>query len=93
MFSRVRSAVVSGLEGKEVFVETDVSRGLPGIYIVGLASTMVMESKERIRSAIINSGLEYPKGRITVNLTPASLRKNGSGLDLPIAVGVLAADG
>ena len=90
MFSRVHSAVCKGVEGADVYVEADISRGLPGIYIVGLASTMVMESKERIRSAIMNSGLEYPRGRITVNLTPASLRKNGTGLDLPIAVAILA---
>ena len=89
MFSRIHSAVCKGIEGKSVYVETDLSRGLPGTNIVGLASTMVMESRERIRSAIINSDLDYPKGRITVNLTPASLRKNGSGLDLPIAIGIL----
>lgn len=89
MFSRINSAVCKGIEGADVSVETDIARGLPGIYIVGLASTMVMESRERIRSAIVNSGIDYPRGRITVNLTPASLRKNGSGLDLPIAVGVL----
>lgn len=90
MFSRVHSAVCKGIEGKDVYVETDIARGLPGIYIVGLASTMVMESRERIKSAIINSGMEYPRGRITVNLTPASLRKSGTGLDLPIATGILA---
>ncbi len=90
MFSRIHSAVCKGIEGRDVIVETDIARGLPGIYIVGLASTMVMESRERIKSAIINSGMEYPRGRITVNLTPASLRKNGSGLDLPIAAGILA---
>ena len=90
MFSRIHTAVCRGVEGTEVYVETDIARGLPGIYIVGLASTMVMESRERIKSAIINSDLEYPRGRITVSLTPASLRKNGSGLDLPIAAGVLA---
>lgn len=93
MYSRTRSAVCSGMEGREVFVETDISRGLPGIGMVGLASTMVMESRERIRSAIENSGYEYPKGRITVNLTPASLRKNSSCLDLPIAIGILASEG
>ena len=92
MFSRIRSAVCSGIEGREVFVETDVARGLPGIYIVGLASTMIMESRERIKSAIQNSDYDYPHGRITVNLTPASLRKNGSCLDLPIAVGLLTAN-
>ena len=89
MFSRIHSAVCKGIEGADVYVETDIARGLPSINIVGLASTMVVESKERIRSAIVNSGLEFPRGRITVNLTPASLRKNGSCLDLPIAVGIL----
>ena len=93
MYSRTRSAVCLGMEGREVFVETDISRGLPGIGVVGLASTMVMESRERIKSAISNSGYEYPKGRITVNLTPASLRKNSSCLDLPIAIGILASEG
>ena len=91
MFSRIRSAVCSGMEGREVFVETDIARGLPGVNIVGLASTMIMESRDRIKSAIVNTGLEFPHGRITVNLTPASLRKSGSCLDLPIAVGILAA--
>ena len=93
MYSRIRSAVCFGMEGREVFVETDISRGLPSIGVVGLASTMVMESRERIRKAIENSGYEYPKGRITVNLTPASLRKNSSCLDLPIAIGILASEG
>ena len=93
MYSRTRSAVCKGIEGKTVFVETDISRGLPGIGVVGLASTMVMESRERIKSAILNSGYEFPKGRITVNLTPASLRKNSSCLDLPIAIGILASEG
>ena len=92
MFSRIHSAVCRGIEGRVVYVETDIARGLPGIYIVGLASTTVMESKERIRSAIINSGMEYPRGRITVNLTPAGLRKSGTGLDLPIAAGILASE-
>ena len=61
MYSRIRSAVCFGMEGREVFVETDISRGLPSIGVVGLASTMVMESRERIRKAIENSGYEYPK--------------------------------
>ena len=93
MYSRTRSAVCKGIEGRDVFVETDISRGLPGIGVVGLASTMVMESRERIKSAIMNSGYDYPKGRITVNLTPASLRKNSSCLDLPMAIGILASEG
>lgn len=93
MYSRIRSAVCAGMEGREVFVESDIGRGLPGIGVVGLPSTMVMESRERIKSAIINSGFDFPKGRITVNLTPASLRKNSSCLDLPIAVGIMASGG
>ena len=93
MFSRIHTAVCRGIDGFEVFAETDIARGLPGMYIVGLASTMVMESRERIRSAIVNSGFEYPRGRITVSLIPASLRKSGSGLDLPIAAGILASCG
>ena len=93
MYSRTRSAVCAGMEGRDVYVETDISRGLPGIGMVGLASTMVMESRERIKSAIINSGFDFPKGRITVNLTPASLRKNSSCLDLPVAIGILASEG
>lgn len=93
MYSRTRSAVCMGIEGREVFAETDITRGLPGIGMSGLASTMVMESRERIKNAIINSGYEFPKGRITVNLTPASLRKNSSCLDLPIAAGILASEG
>ena len=93
MFSRIHSAVCRGVEGIDIYVETDISRGLPGTSIVGLASTMVMESRERIKSAIINADLDYPRGKITVNLTPASLRKNSSCLDLPIAIGILASEG
>ena len=92
MFSKVKTAVCIGIEGKPVIVETDLSNGLPSINIVGLASTTVMEAKERIKMAIINSDYEYPRGRITVNLTPANLRKNGSYLDLPIAIGVLVSN-
>lgn len=93
MYSRINSSVCFGIEGMSVYVETDISRGLPGINIVGLPSTMVMEARERIKSAVINSGFEFPRGRITVNLTPASLRKNGSCLDLPMAVGILCCSG
>ena len=68
MYSRIRSAVCIGMEGREVCVESDIGRGLPGIGMVGLPSTMVMESRERIKSAIINSGFDFPKGKITVNI-------------------------
>ena len=93
MYSRINSAVCSGIEGRTVLVETDISRGLPGISIVGLPSATVMESRERIKSAVINSGFDFPRGRITVNLTPASLRKNNSCLDLPTAVCILMCSG
>lgn len=91
MISKINTAVCMGINGKAVCVETDISNGLPNMSIVGLASTMVMESKERIKSAIVNSGYEYPRGRVTVNLTPADVRKTGNGLDLPIAIGLLTA--
>ena len=93
MISSVNTAVCQGVEGVPVMVETDIGNGLPQINIVGLASTVVMEAKERIKSAIINSGLEYPRRRITVNLIPAGIRKNGTHLDLPIAAGILGAMG
>lgn len=90
MLAKIHSAVCDGVEGVPVTVETVVTSGLPYFNIVGLAATTVMEAKERIRAALIGSGLLYPRGRITVNLAPAGVRKNGSHLDLPIAVGVLA---
>ncbi|MBR2673892.1 MAG: YifB family Mg chelatase-like AAA ATPase [Mogibacterium sp.] len=90
MYSRIKSAVCLGIEGKEVLVETDISKGLPSISVVGLAQATVMESKDRIKSAIINSGFDYPRTRITINLMPADLKKNSSSLDLPIAMGMLA---
>ena len=92
MYSRIRSAVCAGIEGREVFVETDISRGLPSVSVVGLASTTVMESKERIKNAIINSGFEYPRLRVTINLVPADLKKNSSCLDLPMAMGMLVSE-
>ncbi len=92
MYSRIRSAVCSGIEGREVFVETDITRGLPSVNVVGLASTTVMESKERIKNAIINSGFEYPRLRVTINLIPAELKKNSSCLDLPMAMGILVSE-
>jgi len=92
MYSRIRSAVCAGIEGREVFVETDITRGLPSVNVVGLASTTVMESKERIKNAIINSGFEYPRLRVTINLIPAELKKNSSCLDLPMAMGILVSE-
>lgn len=87
----VMTAAFSGINGIIVSVEIDITSGLPCFNIVGLADTSVKESKERVRSAIINSGFEFPINRITVNLAPADLRKEGSQFDLPIAIGILIA--
>lgn len=91
MIAIVRSTALHGLDGQVVEVEVDVSNGLPCFDIVGLPDVSVRESKERVRAAIKNSGLEFPVRRITVNLAPADLRKEGPVYDLPIAVGILAA--
>ncbi len=91
MLSKVKTCVLYGLEGYEVDVETDISGGLPNFNIVGLPDISIRESKERVRSAIKNSGYSFPVSRITVNLAPANLKKEGSQIDLPIAVGILCA--
>jgi magnesium chelatase family protein len=93
MLACVRSAAVLGIEACTVSVEVDVSFGLPGFTLVGLPDASVRESRDRVKSAIRNSGFDYPLHRITVNLAPADIRKAGSLLDLPIALGVLAASG
>ena len=93
MLACMRSAAVFGIEASPVQVEVDVSFGLPCFTMVGLPDVSVRESRDRIRSAIRNSGFEFPHHRITVNLAPADLRKAGSSFDLPIALGVLAAVG
>lgn len=91
MIAIVKSTALSGLDGQVVEVEVDVSNGLPCFDIVGLPDASVRESKDRVRAAIKNSGLEFPVKRITVNLAPADLKKEGPIYDLPIAVGILAA--
>lgn len=91
MLSKVKACVLQGLEGCIVEVETDLSNGLPGFNIVGLADTAIKEAKERVRSSIKNSGYKFPVSKITINLAPANLKKEGSQMDLPIAVGVLSA--
>jgi len=93
MLACVRTAAVFGIEASTVDVEVDVSFGLPGFTMVGLPDPSVRESRDRVRSAIRNSGFEFPEHRITVNLAPADIRKAGSSFDLPIALGVLAANG
>ncbi|MDA8441985.1 MAG: YifB family Mg chelatase-like AAA ATPase [Peptococcaceae bacterium] len=91
MLAKVHALTLSGLEGHLIEVEVDVANGLPAFEIVGLPAIIVREAKERVRSAIRNSGLTFPMQRITVNLAPADLKKEGPGLDLGIAVGILAA--
>jgi magnesium chelatase family protein len=83
--------VLIGLEARPVHVEADIGRGEVGFMLVGLAATTVREARERVRSAIKNSGLEFPSRRLTVNLAPAEMRKEGTGLDLPMAVAIALA--
>ena len=90
MLSRIVTAGLSGIEAYPVYVETDVTNGLPAVTVVGLPSTTVREAKERVRTAIVNSYFDFPDGRITINLLPAGNRKEGSYFDLPMAIGVLA---
>jgi len=91
MLAKVLTCAVVGLDGELVEVEVDISSGLPALNIVGLPDTAVQEAKERVRSAIRNSGLAFPRNRITVNLAPADIRKEGPAYDLPIAIGILIA--
>jgi magnesium chelatase family protein len=93
VLARVRTAAVLGVEALPVYVEVDVSFGLPMFTMVGLPDASVRESRDRVRSAIRNSGFEFPPHRITVNLAPADVRKAGASFDLPIALGILAASG
>lgn len=93
MIAKVQSYALSGLEGVCVTVEADVSKGLPAYDLVGLPDAAVKESKERVRSAIKNSALEFPMHKITINLAPAYVKKEGSAFDLPVAVSILLAYG
>lgn len=92
MLARSRSVSLIGLDSHPVDVEVDISYGLPHFTIVGLGAAAIQEAKDRVRSAIKNSQLPFPTHRITVNLAPASLRKDGAQFDLPIAVGLLTAN-
>jgi magnesium chelatase family protein len=87
----VYSRACNGIEASLITVETHISKGFPGLHIVGLPETVVKESKDRVRSALLNNGFEFPPRRMTVNLAPADLPKEGARFDLPIAMGILAA--
>ncbi|MEA3429270.1 MAG: YifB family Mg chelatase-like AAA ATPase [Thermodesulfobacteriota bacterium] len=93
MIAKILSSAVIGIDAYLIEVEVDIAQGLPTFTTVGLPETAVKESKERVKSAINNSGYKFPDDRITVNLAPADIKKEGTGFDLPIALGILAASG
>ena len=93
MISKIHSIVPYGFEGKLVEVEGDKNRGLPAFNIVGMANKTINEAKERVRSAIVNSGFFFPNNRVTINLAPAELPKDGTYLDVPIALSILTLSG
>jgi magnesium chelatase family protein len=93
MLARVFSGALLGIDGLKIEVQVDLSGGLPRFYTVGLPEGAVRESKDRVKAALKNQGYPFPDGRVTVNLAPADFRKEGAGFDLPMAVGLLAAQG
>jgi magnesium chelatase family protein len=93
MLAKVISAALYGIDGLRVEVETDVAAGLPQLATVGLAEGAVKESKDRVRAAVKNCGYTVPAKKITINLAPADIKKEGSAYDLPVAIGILAAEG
>ena len=93
MIATIPAATLLGVDGHPVTVEVHVSNGLPGFSIVGLPDASCRESRDRVRAALLSSGLPWSLKRVTVNLAPSSLRKGGAGLDLPIAIGLLVASG
>src|SRR5947209_80116 len=93
MLAAVRSAALVGIDAYDVIVEVDAAQGLPQWTIVGLAASAVKESRERVGAALVNSGFKVPPRRITVNLAPADVRKDGTAFDLPVAIGILVATG
>ena len=93
MLARVNSGALRGVDAYLVEVEVDLAPGLPYFATVGLPEIAVKESKDRVRAALKNSGYKFPGNRVTINLAPADVRKEGTGFDLPVAVGILAAQG
>ena len=93
MIASIPSATLLGVRGRPVLVEVHVSNGLPGFAVVGLPDAACREAHDRVRAALLSSGLPWPLRRVTVNLAPSGVRKSGAGLDLPIAVGLLVATG
>ena len=93
MIAKIHSAIPYGFEGRLVEVEGDMNRGLPAFNIVGMANKTVSESKERVKSAIVNSDFYFPDKKVTISLAPAELPKDGAYLDLPIALSILVLSG
>ena len=93
MFAKVKTVSFVGLDVKEIEVQVHITKGIPMFSIVGLANKSVSEAKERVRSAIASSGFAFPQSRITINLAPADVVKDGSHYDLPIAIGILVSLG
>ncbi|WP_394527006.1 YifB family Mg chelatase-like AAA ATPase [Lacrimispora sp. JR3] len=93
MYSKVHSVGITGVEGVPILVEADVSDGLPGFSMVGYLSSQVKEAQDRVRTALKNSGFRIPARKVTINLSPADIRKEGTAFDLPIAIAMLAASG
>lgn len=93
MYSKTNTTSLIGLEGKLVEVESDITSGMPAFNIVGLPDSSIKESKDRVRVALVNSSYKFPAGRITINLSPADLKKEGTQLDLPIAISLLSSMG
>ena len=93
MIASIPSATLLGVRGRPVLVEVHVSNGLPGFTVVGLPDAACREARDRVRAALLSSGLPWPLRRVTVNLAPSGVRKTGAGLDLPIAIGCLVATG
>jgi len=93
MLAKTLSAALEGLDASLVEVEVDIAGGLPAVTVVGLPDAAVKESRERVKSAVVNSGYRFPPRRVTINLAPADIRKEGPVYDLAIALGLLAAGG
>ena len=92
MLAKVLSAAIIGLDAHVIDVEVDIAGGLPQFSLVGLPDATVRESRDRVRAALKNTGFHFPAKKITVNLAPADVKKEGSGLDLAIAIGILVAE-
>src|SRR5512132_1486539 len=93
MLARLATAALVGLTAHPVGVEVDIGRGLPAVTVVGLGDTAVLQARDRIRAAFGNAGFDWPDRRVTISLPPSDLPKQGSGFDLPIALGLLVATG